>query len=166
VPDEILKVTTQCPSCEKWIPKDSKRCPECSTHIGVKRKSAPGSHPEHDTRCAWNINGDRCRYPGTISGSTNGGGPWYCSEHFSVSDVRTGAALVGESVRYLTQTREERAAADLARLNAEAAQYCADHGLDTVAKMREFARTAFQQRKPNTAGTVRGDREESAERRG
>ncbi|MDE2022070.1 MAG: hypothetical protein KGI71_04165 [Patescibacteria group bacterium] len=41
--------------------------------------------------------GDRCRYPGSISPGTTGGGPWYCREHFGCSDMGAGAAVVARS---------------------------------------------------------------------
>jgi hypothetical protein len=148
----VIDVKVQCGNCKEWIPKEDRTCPNCGVHQHIKRRGrGGGDHAEHDTRCAWNINGERCRYPGTTSASTNGNGPWYCAGHFGLSNTHAGAEIVQASARHLTRTPEERAAADLASLNEEAAQYCAERGLDTVAKMREFARTAFQPRKPSTA---------------
>lgn len=35
-----------------------------------------------DLLCQWNDHGVRCRVRGSISPSTDGSGPWYCSEHW------------------------------------------------------------------------------------
>ena len=35
-----------------------------------------------NSRCAWNDHGDRCEQAGSLSESTTGSGPWYCSRHY------------------------------------------------------------------------------------
>jgi hypothetical protein len=58
--------------------------------------------------CDWNANGERCRFPGTISPSTNGeNAQWFCSQHFGCSDPVVGADVLHASMDYKHPTRAE-----------------------------------------------------------
>lgn len=48
--------------------------------------------------CAWR-SGERCRYPGTSTLNTRGGGPWYCAGHLQCNDAIAGAQMVEASIR-------------------------------------------------------------------
>lgn len=48
-------------------------------------------------KCAWVADGHRCQYPGAISHTTHGGGPWYCRDHFHNADPLIGAKIVHDS---------------------------------------------------------------------
>lgn len=56
------------------------------------------------------------------------------------------SAVPGKVVEYREYTIDIDAIkrSVVARANAEAAKYCAEHGLDTVEKMREFVKTGLQ----------------------
>jgi hypothetical protein len=64
-----------------------------------------GLFPKDDTVtyefCAWKADGDQCRYPGTCSSGLLGGGPWYCSFHFSCTSAAYGAEVVNASRDYV-----------------------------------------------------------------
>lgn len=55
---------------------------------------------QSDHQCAWVASGERCRYPGSISAQTNGGGPWYCSLHFGCDSGIAGHDIVLASRSY------------------------------------------------------------------
>jgi hypothetical protein len=48
----------------------------------ISPKDAKGRPIIPSSVCAWNEYGERCRYTGIMSYSTNGSGPWYCREHW------------------------------------------------------------------------------------
>ena len=51
-------------------------------------------------QCEWEADGERCRYPGSISRHTNGHGPWYCSAHDVCATGVLGAQIVEASRNY------------------------------------------------------------------
>lgn len=56
-------------------------------------------------RCEWNLDGEHCRYPGTIaltvySGNGPHPGPWYCSLHARCDDMVQGADIMKASRDY------------------------------------------------------------------
>ena len=69
-----------------------KRCPECgglleddgACSCGFRAKRAGKKAAEHADAvlCAWDDHGARCPCRGVISTTTNGGGTWYCREHW------------------------------------------------------------------------------------
>ncbi len=66
-----------CNSCGNPLEDDGscKMCP-----AGNKRRRAPAD--KIDRVCPFNDHGNVCGLVGSMSDSTNGGGPWYCSRHF------------------------------------------------------------------------------------
>lgn len=68
-----------CPKCN--FPSES--AIECD-HCGVQFKDIhSGRHQNKiDRTCPWNDHGNICGLVGSMSDSTNGQGPWYCSRHF------------------------------------------------------------------------------------
>lgn len=62
---------------------------------------------DHFEQCAWESGGRHCRFPGSVSHSVTGGGPWYCAKHARCSDGRTGAAIVNESMSWTRVTRQD-----------------------------------------------------------
>ena len=109
-----------------------------------KRDSAvPGKVEQIDpTRCAYEANGERCRYPGTMSPVNWNGegphpGPWYCRHHWEVDSPMFGAEVVADSASYIAPDKTtarnplaEQAKRDMiARADREAAEYCAAKGL-------------------------------------
>lgn len=77
------------------IPKMPRACPECGSGLRNPKACACGwtaaptstgsggksSDPDW-WRCADTLLGQRCGLAGTMSHSTQGGGPWYCAQHF------------------------------------------------------------------------------------
>lgn len=140
-------------------------CPECGTEIsrarscgcGWKAKSARELAKQLGdtlgyTQCEWMSGKERCRYPGTMSPSTHGIGPNYCSGHFGCEDPVMGTYIVEASRDYRHVPIEERVASDKARLNTEAAAYLANHGIEKqpgessrayVARLRAHVREKF-----------------------
>jgi hypothetical protein len=55
--------------------------------------------------CDWSVDGVQCKYPGTISSSTTGTGPWYCTGHFQCSDAEEGRAIWADSERFVPPAR-------------------------------------------------------------
>ena len=76
--------------------------------------------------CAWrNDSGLPCRYAGTFSFSTKGGGPWYCRWHVNPGSVEQAAHIVLESQSYVPDDPVEAR-----RIRQRAADaYCASIGL-------------------------------------
>lgn len=66
----------------------------------VARRNAEraADQPMQDrARCAWTSNGEQCHYPGSMSRSTLGAGPYYCSAHMFCGDGAEGAQIVQQS---------------------------------------------------------------------
>lgn len=59
--------------------------------------SRPTSAVDDPHRCAWRAGEEQCHYPGSVSRSTLGGGPWYCSSHALGPDGHEGAQIVFQS---------------------------------------------------------------------
>lgn len=89
------------------MPLDGK-CPDCGEGLRPKARkcscgwtqstgySSPSVNAMDLFRCAWEVNGQRCRYVGSVSHSTLGQGPWYCGGH-SRSGGAIGQCIVEES---------------------------------------------------------------------
>lgn len=69
-------------------------------------------------QCAWTHEGRRCAFPGAVSHSTVGGGPWYCGKHARCSDPYTGGKVVDASIAYRPTSREDAERAFRRRLEA------------------------------------------------
>ncbi len=81
-----------CPDCKEPLQAPFIACSVCPwMETGVKRDAQPSRY-----RCAYEFDGRRCRYRGSISVNTLGGGPWYCIGHFGDSG-RAGIATLEES---------------------------------------------------------------------
>lgn len=91
---------------------DKRACPDCGADISIRARKCicgwvkaftPGAQAG-DTqalRCAWLVNAERCRYAGSCSTSTLGGGPNYCFGHLvcaQTGDGALGAKIVDESI--------------------------------------------------------------------
>lgn len=69
-----------CPKCS-WPSESHVECDKCGVQFGdIKKNKEKAS--EVDPYCAWDGAGSPCNKRGSCSESTNGSGPWYCSEHF------------------------------------------------------------------------------------
>lgn len=73
-------MSKNCPKCKK-ISTDDEECSECGV-VFADIRGGRGTKTEIDLQCAWNDHGYRCELKGCVSESTNGSGPWYCSDHF------------------------------------------------------------------------------------
>jgi len=78
-----------------------------------KRKLTQADYHTEDrplgySQCEWVADGERCRYPGSISRHTNGHGPWYCGAHDRCGGGALGAQIVTASLGYRHPTLEER----------------------------------------------------------
>ena len=65
-----------CPKC-KGVLEDDGTC-SCGYNIKPRR----GEVRAINRNCPWNDHGNICGVVGSMSESTNGEGPWYCSDHF------------------------------------------------------------------------------------
>jgi hypothetical protein len=65
-----------CPSCHGLTEKDEQSC-----SCGWRAQSAVKTKPPK--LCVFNDHGLTCGYPGFLSNTTNGDGPWYCKAHFA-----------------------------------------------------------------------------------
>lgn len=84
-----------CPQC--GTPVDGPICGNCGSR--EKGGRAGSGHDRNANRCAWNANGERCRYPGTLSHSTLGQGPWYCAGHSRCTEHGRGEQIIAASLR-------------------------------------------------------------------
>jgi hypothetical protein len=78
-----------------------------------KRKLTQADYQSDDrplgySQCEWLSDGERCRYPGSISRHTNGHGPWYCSAHDLCLTGMDGAQIVEASRNYRHRPIVER----------------------------------------------------------
>lgn len=73
----FVKNSLFCNNCGNPLETDGscKMCP-----AGNPRRKA--STDKIDRTCPWNDHGNICGLIGSMSDSTNGAGPWYCSRHF------------------------------------------------------------------------------------
>lgn len=121
----------------------------------------PSDKQPVETQCAFEANGERCRYPGTMSTTTLGEGPYFCRWHFQCESAVMGMAIIEDSRRYRPldirgyrhQDADRAAAASLAASQAGAEAYCAKHKLTTVPQMREHIRHLIEtvgRRAPST----------------
>lgn len=101
----------KCPDCDKTLREGAASC-----RCGWREKGKSVDHPLGYSQCEWRANGERCRFPGTISSNTNGHGPWYCAGHDGCRDPLMGAAIVDRSLGYRPPTVAELDAAHLAKL--------------------------------------------------
>jgi len=77
----------------------------------MKPKTAKQENDERPlgySQCEWVADGERCRYPGSISRHVNGHGPWYCGAHDRCGSGPLGAQIVEASFGYRHATMEER----------------------------------------------------------
>ena len=59
----------------------------------------PVSDPGNTLQCGYHDErGRRCRFPGSLSTDTQGGGPWYCSWHFREQHSASAEEVVGISL--------------------------------------------------------------------
>jgi hypothetical protein len=63
---------------------------------GWAMKASPAFADANFGCCEW-IGDGRCHYAGSVSTSTNGKGPWYCTAHSGCDDPALGAQIVEES---------------------------------------------------------------------
>lgn len=57
-------------------------------------RSINATDPAHN-RCAWESDGEQCRYVGSIAATTMGSERWYCIDHFTAVDQND--ALLGRA---------------------------------------------------------------------
>jgi hypothetical protein len=95
-----------------WL-RSKPKFPSPSEFMTLLDPNKPSSEHESFPRagnCEWN-GGGNCSYPGAISTSTKGGGPWFCRFHFLLDDPIEGARIAEESKskanrdRYYESTR-------------------------------------------------------------
>lgn len=65
-----------CPKCRDILPLDARACACGWRSAGPKAKDGINRY------CCWNDHGYDCGLVGSLSESTNGTGPWYCSKHW------------------------------------------------------------------------------------
>ena len=76
---------------------------------------------KRDWRCAAELSGTRCNYPGALSENLYGGGPWYCAAHFRLfASEFTKAAVAEASAQIIERSQSYKPPAtydELYRLN-------------------------------------------------
>jgi len=113
--------------------------PSTNVTLFPKRKPPAKTPPERDAShlCSWTSGSQQCRYPATLSSTTLGDGPWFCTFHFECASPSYGAEVVKASQDYgqedLVASVRRRT---LEQANAEAAAYCQAQGLHTTDQMR------------------------------
>lgn len=85
-------------------------------------------------RCEWVSDYERCRYPGTLSPNTRGGGPWFCRGHFGCDDPVLGAQIVSQSNNYARPTYQNR----ISQIAHRAEIRCRELGLVTLEQKRKW----------------------------
>lgn len=107
--------------------------------------------------CSWSVDGEPCRYPGTMTKSTlaEPDTQWFCSKHFDCEDPVAGADIVAASRDYVHRP----AGQSVAELQAEAAQYCKDNGIESLSQMRRFVHQKARLRQPPSTGWAQKIRE-------
>ena len=74
--------TRPCTKCGHINPVDAIECGGCAVVFrDVARGKDSGFHIPDSCEYVTTMQ-ERCRYPATISSSTNGSGPWFCRFHF------------------------------------------------------------------------------------
>lgn len=130
-----MKKTEHCPKCHVPLKESGNACAECGWSRRVQRAESREAPPDPNRyRCAWEADGKRCKYPGNLSSSTNGTGPYYCRWHFHCDDPVHGARLVQESQSYHPENPE-------AAFDAEVKASLKSRGLEQQPgeSMHEFA---------------------------
>lgn len=72
-----------CPECGNRFLIDAASC-RCGWRVDGSRLAVKGP-----VLCNWSDAGRPCQFVGIASFATQGGGPWYCREHFEVLQGRT-----------------------------------------------------------------------------
>jgi len=70
----------KCPKCKFVNLHGAKECDSC----GVVFADIRSDRPTVNLNCPFNDHGHICGQPGSLSESTIGGGPWYCSKHWGI----------------------------------------------------------------------------------
>lgn len=69
------------------------------TYANKPISTKPASVDDHQrNRCAWRLHNERCRYVGSWSDDTRGGGPLYCREHSAHGSMEDGSAILDRSM--------------------------------------------------------------------
>ena len=76
----VFKKRTHCAYCGVIL-EENGTCVSCPQGIR-QAQSKRSSTDKIDRSCRWNDHGNICGVVGSMSESTNGEGPWYCSDHF------------------------------------------------------------------------------------
>ena len=74
----------KCPKCKFVNVSGATECADCGVQF-VDIRGGRGYRPHADKvdrTCPWNDHGNVCGLVGSLSDSTNGQGPWYCSKHW------------------------------------------------------------------------------------
>ena len=70
----------KCPHCGAENDYGSKTCDDCGRYLSGAKESA--SYDSMHGCCEVTGFSGRCHYPGSMSRSLQGGGPWICKEHY------------------------------------------------------------------------------------
>jgi hypothetical protein len=123
----------ECADCGAPLSPKATRCRCGWTSESKAQKSHPLGYPQ----CAWEGDGSRCKYPGSMSSSGGEGAKYFCGSHFTCNDPSLGASIVRESMGYKHESR------DIRQLNIEAARFCREKGLESVDQMRAFCKVTM-----------------------
>lgn len=123
----------KCPKCSFINEPRVKQCGDCGVVFAGIRGGRGSEQRQIDLTCPFNDHGIVCGKPGSMSDTTNGAGPWYCSDHYW--------RLKGIRVQPMSHTDTD------AEHMQKTREYLAYHGLDKAAdetreewlgRMRDF----------------------------
>ena len=66
----------RCRECQQWIAASDMKC-SCGFIPARVNECVQADH-----NCCYQLQGQRCKLPGSISHSTHANGTWYCSGHY------------------------------------------------------------------------------------
>ena len=69
----------KCPKCGSYNATGATECDKCGVILAHVQRSAPEPSV---SLCAWTESGRPCPCRGILTLATNGGGQWYCREHW------------------------------------------------------------------------------------
>lgn len=89
-----------CPECGDDLNPRARKC-SCGWLVPASARAGSSGSTASDARygwCSWESNGQRCRYPGTVTRSTLGSDRWYCVGHATADDPVIAGRMVDESI--------------------------------------------------------------------
>lgn len=109
----------KCRHCGAENEEKAKTCDDCGRYMGGSQSVS--SFDPHHGRCAWESDGHRCHFAGTLADGNLGSDTWYCRGHYGLTDGTLGRLIVEDSYRshpYPDFSLDARRAASLRKAEA------------------------------------------------